>query len=137
MPWTAVGATLALDAFFRGVGAGPTLWAALFVGDPSGAGVELSVDVAPAYARQQVTAADWVVTQEADAARATSTVAISFPIATPGRYTVTPDHVAVMTAAAGGDVVIYETVSITAPRAGSRVQIPLGSLIGRARLRSS
>lgn len=116
MPWTNEGARVSLD----GPGfAAANRWLAAFVGDPTGAGVEVS---ATGYARLQRTPAQMPVTNNRvvfnmleweDSAQASWG---------------TPNYVAIMDAAVGGNVLAYVMISIGTITSGSRVFAEAGDI---------
>ena len=131
MPWALFGAEQTLS---RSLG-GRTHYAALFVGDPSAGGVEVTPQNAPDYERVEIPVSHWDFSQDAANGRAVAenNAPVIFPLASDA-YTVTPDHVGLFTAFVGGDLVLYDTISITQPVAGGRVRIVVGALRARALL---
>ncbi|HNY80767.1 MAG TPA: hypothetical protein PKO46_21005 [Sedimentisphaerales bacterium] len=73
----------------------PTVYVALFVGDPEGAGTEVSGN---GYSRKQTAAADW---NSASGGATSNAQALTFPQATGSWGTV--DHFALYDAATGGN----------------------------------
>jgi len=82
-----------------------TLYLGMFVGDPSGAGVEIS---GANYARVEVPATSWGT---ADAGAVSNTTAITFPKATGIQSSSDVTYFGLYTAATGGDLKFWDDLS--------------------------
>ena len=132
MPFTLAGAADAISYYF---GNKSGLYAALFTGDPSGSGVELTTTNAPGYTRVSLplTLLDAATQDSANnRANAASDAALDWPTATADQ-TAVPSWFGIMSAATGGVLYAYDETGITGALAsGERVRIPTGKLIARA-----
>jgi len=107
------------------------VYVALFIGDPFGAGAELTVPPCTDYAREQTTGASWgAATFSSPTASITSAADIDFGTAGADWGTVT--HVAIYDALTAGNMIAAGPLETAFPiMSGAPVKFPSGTLIVR------